>query len=353
MRRLVYALLALLPLLAAQLFADSKTTPAAATSNAPITIDTRLTLVRTLNAEFVRVKRAFPQGEKGLNIRDGLVTPNDLQVAGLIAGRGSAARPGDKAQITNILFEERRIIFEINGGPLKKAKWYQRIRISSSGGETPIASQPDPNAKGSYVALTFEKYVPNLSVDQVKQMLAPVFDFGAGPSATNQFEESLPPKVRAALKNHEALVGMDRELVVQAKGRPNQKIREADETGAEYEEWVYGVPPADVQFIRFIGDQVTQVKIMKQDGTKVVRTEKEVDLGGQNAQAAQAATSAATTASSADSRPSLRRPGEEAPADNTRITPMNAPVMLPPGDTGPKIGPNGAPPDDNPGAPPH
>jgi hypothetical protein len=347
-------LLALLPLLAAQLLADNLPA-AAAKTDAPITPETRIALVRTLNAEFVRVKRAFPQGDKGLNIKDGLITPNDLQVAGLIAGHGSAARPGDKAQITNILFTEHQVIFEINGGPLKKAKWYQRIRISSSGGEVPIASQPDPNAKGSYVALTFDPYVPNLTPERAKQMLSPVFDFGAGPSATNQFEESLPPKVRAALKNHEALVGMDRELVVDALGRPNQKIRETDPTGTEYEEWVYGVPPADVQFIRFIGDQVTQVKIMKQDGTKIVRTEKEVDLGGQKERQAQAAAAAPTTASSVDSRPSLRRPGEEAPAENTRVTPQNAPVMLPPGsgDPGAPKMPDGGAPTDNPGAPPH
>jgi hypothetical protein len=351
MRRITYTLLALLPLLATQALADGKA-PTPPKSTAPITIDSRFTLVRTLNAEFVRVKKLFPQGDKGITIRDGKITPDDMTLAGLVAGRGPAARPGDKAQITNIEFQENKIIFEINGGPKKKAKWYQRIRISSSGGETPIASQPNEDAKGSYVALAFDKYVPNLTVDEVKKMLVPVFDFGAGPSATNQYEESLPPKVRAALKNHDVLVGMNRELVVQAVGRPDQKVREKGGE-IEYEEWIYGMPPADVKFIRFVGDEVTQVKIMKEDGTRIVRTEKEVELNGQTTAVAQAPKP--STATSADQRPSLRRPGEEAPDANTRVTPQNAPVIMPPdaGQSGPRM-PNGGPaPDGDPGAPPH
>ena len=342
-------------LLMPQLHADDKK-PSAPSSTKPITIDTRLTLVRTLNAEYVRVKKPFPMGEKGITIKNGDVIPDDRTLVAMVANNGPAARPGDRAQITDILFKDNKIFFEINGGPKKKAKWYQRISVASSGGERPIAPQQNADAKGSVVVLTFDKYVPDLNPEQVKQLLAPVFEFGAGKSATNQDVESMPPVLRAALKEHRALVGMNRELLVDALGRPSQKIREKD-GDVEYEEWVYGTPPADMQFIRFVGDEVARIEIMKQDGTKEVRTAREIDLHAtQDAAVAQAA-SQGDTSGSADQRPSLRRPGE-APLDrNTRVNPQNAPVVMAPPDAGRQPGggpggqaPAGTPPSD---PPPH
>ena len=50
----------------------------------------------------------------------------------------------------------------------------------------------------------------------------------------------------------------------------------ADEV--EYEEWIYGAPPEDVDFVRFVGDEVVRVETMKVDGQKIVRIDKEVDL---------------------------------------------------------------------------
>lgn len=339
-------------LLVPQLLADNPKPPAAPNLTKPITIDTRLTLVRTLNAEFVRVKKPFPMGQKGITIKNnGEVTPDDHTLVAWVANNGPAARPGDRAQITNIEFKENKIFFEINGGPKKKAKWYQRISIASSGGETPIAPQTNTDAKGSFVVLTFDKFVPDLTPDQVKQMLLPVFDFGAGKSATGQDVAAMPPVLRAALKDHRALVGMNRDLVVDALGRPSQKIREKDGE-VEYEEWVYGTPPADMQFIRFIGDEVTQVKIMKQDGTREIRTAREIDLhAAQDAAVAQAA-SQDNTSTSSDQRPSLRRPGEAPLERSTKVTPENAPVVMAPGGAdNPARYPGGTNPNDAPDKP--
>src|SRR6202008_794903 len=85
------------------------------------------------------------------------------------------------------------------------------------------------------------------------------------------------PKAKAAIEAHQVLVGMNREMVTYAKGRPPKKIREKqDET--EYEEWIYGEPPKDVEFVRFIGDEVVRLETMKVDGTKLVKTEKELNL---------------------------------------------------------------------------
>ena len=111
----------------------------------------------------------------------------------------------------------------------------------------------------------------------MRDMLAPVFDFKAL-SVAEAYEKTLPPKVQEAIKDHKVLVGMDKEMVVYAKGRAPRKIRDKDEQGRDYEEWIYGTPPEEVDFVRFRGDQVTRLEIMGVDGQKIVRTEKEVDL---------------------------------------------------------------------------
>ncbi len=89
----------------------------------------------------------------------------------------------------------------------------------------------------------------------------------------------------------------------------------------EYEEWIYGAPPEDVDFVRFVGDEVVRVETMKVDGQKIVRTEKEVDLG------------APTVAKKQEDRPAtaptLRRPGEEMP-DSNPANPSNVPPIAPP-----------------------
>jgi len=145
---------------------------------------------------------------------------------------------------------------------------------------------------------------------QFKEMLHPVFDFDAK-SKTEAYLETVPPKVKAAIQNHDVLVGMNREMVTYSLGRPPKKIREKD-GDIDYEEWIYGEPPKDVHFVRLIGDEVIRVEVMKVNGEKIVRTEKEVDLGN-----------GTTVAKSKDepelrppSAPSLRRPGEEEDHDS-------------------------------------
>ncbi len=288
---------------------------------------TRMNLIRGLNAELVFIRHPFPQGEKGLTIKDGVVSPSGEQLDMLIASYGPSLKTGDRARISNIRFKgDKTIIFEVNGGPKKKQKWYEHIQVSGMGGTmTPTDPTADPNAnpRGSLVVLDFDNYVPELTINQVKEMLRPVFDFNAT-SAAQAYMDTLPPKVKDAIKNHQVLVGMNREMVNYSLGRPPKKYRDRD-GGVDYEEWIYGEPPKDVQFVRFVGDEVVRVEIMKVDGEKIVRTEKEVDLQAvlaqnqeqqQQQQAAQGQTPAPGQPGA--KKPTLRRPGEEAPpAPNT------------------------------------
>jgi len=56
-----------------------------------------------------------------------MVKPGDAQLFRLAQTNGAAAKVGDRVANTNIVFKEKSIYFEINGGPKKKTKWYQHI----------------------------------------------------------------------------------------------------------------------------------------------------------------------------------------------------------------------------------
>ena len=273
-----------------------------------MTGQTRLLVIRSLQSERVFARIMFPQGDKGLKIKNGVVSPSSAVIAQQVAEFGPAVRPGDRCVITDVQIKDRYIILEINGGSKKHQKWYQHIQVISNAGETPIPGGPSPqslDAHGTTVTLEFDKYIPELTGDQVRALLAPVIDFKALTTA-EAYEKTLPPKIQQAIKEHKVLVGMDKEMVTFAKGRPPRKIRDKDDKGQDYEEWIYGTPPEEVDFVRFKGNEVARLEIMTVDGQKVVRTEKEVDLPSKDTELAEQ-----KPAPKPQNAPSLRRPGEE------------------------------------------
>jgi len=78
-------------------------------------------------------------------------------------------------------------------------------------------------------------------------------------TATVNYVETLPEPVREAIKAKKALVGMDRDQVLLALGKPRHKERTTKE-GNELEDWVYGNPPGKVTFVTFEGSKVSKVK---------------------------------------------------------------------------------------------
>jgi hypothetical protein len=114
--------------------------------------------------------------------------------------------------------------------------------------------------------------------------------------------------------------------VLHAKGKPPRKVREK-EGETEYEEWIYGEPPADVDFVRIVGDEVVRVETMKVSGEKIVRTQKEVILepkeNDEEAKKDQQEHPA--------NAPSLRRPGEDSSdVPQPASGPTPAPPLPPP-----------------------
>jgi hypothetical protein len=279
-------------------------------------------LIHGFDSELVYIRSQFPMGKVGLTVRNGVVSPNGEDLQRLIAVWGPALKPGDEARITSVVIKSDRIHFDINGGPIKKQKWYQHIEIGGGNGTGPIApSDQNANPRGTYVDLVFDHYVPDLTPQKFKDLLRPVLDFDAK-SAIEAYLDTVPPKVKEAIQNHQVLVGMNREMLIYSKGRPPKKIREKDGE-VEYEEWIYGEPPQDVDFVRMVGDEVVRVETMKVDGTKTLRTAKEVDLEPQP-----------SVAKAADQRPAnaptLRRAGEPEPVHPTPSGGQPPPVVQAP-----------------------
>lgn len=314
--------------------------PADLETRQPASFDTKMQLVRSMEAEFVHVRKNFPIGEKDMTIApNGEIKPGDAQLYKLAQKTGVSAKIGDRVQITNIQIRDKTIYFEINGGPKKgKVKWYQRIQISGMGGSTGGVDPTQANvAAGGALTLEFKDHVPEMTSAELKQILRPVLDFTVK-TAGQIYMDKFPPQVRETIKKHEVLVGMNHDMVIMAKDRPLQKVREKDDKGREYEEWIYGDPKVEAIFVRFIGDEVVQVRIARPGENTIVKNEKEIDVkDGMPSMASLKSSDAPETVDpnapqpeQPTHKPTLKRPGEEtaqeaAQKNNPKPAPQDEP----------------------------
>jgi len=282
---------------------------------------TRYQIIRDFDMQLVYARTAFPMGRKGLQLKEGVITPHGEELQQVLNLWGPAVKPGDPAHISLVQIKSDHIHFEINGGPVLRKKWYQRVQVSGANGPVTQTDMEQNNPHGSYVDLYFDKYVPEMSGAQLRELLYPVLDFHAR-NKEQAYLDTLPPKAKAAIRAHSVLVGMDQEMVLHAKGKPSRKVRER-EGETQYEEWIYGEAPADVDFVRFVGDEVVRAEPMRVNGEKIVRTEKEVILEPKASDKEARKEPQAPPANA----PSLRRPGEDA-GDLPR--PANGATPLPP-----------------------
>lgn len=296
---------------------------------------TRLEIIRDFETQILYARSTFPMGAKGLKLKNGVISPNGPELQQALALWGPAIKPGDPAHISYVQIKDDHIHFDLNGGPVHRKKWYQRVQIYGANSQVPLGSdESPPNPHGTYLDVYFDKYVPEMTARQLRDLLYPVLDFNAR-NKEEAYLDTVPPKVKAAIQAHQVLVGMNTEMVLHAKGKAPKKVRERD-GDTEYEEWIYGDPPQDVDFVRIVGDEVVRVETMKVGGQKIVRTEKEVILEkpDKNTEAKQEDRPA--------NAPSLRRPGEDSenapkPADGASPIPPAAPPDFPqpPGNPGP------------------
>lgn len=248
--------------------------PDSATSKTegPLKPASELALVRFVDGEFAHAVRSIPAGKEGLVLRPDKNFDNQALERALRI-HGAAANPGDPVQITALKFKKSQIEVSINGGGKKKWNWRQHIDIGLIGLPAPTTSTtttdgsngPEGVSTGCTVVIEFGRPVPDMTPDELKAYLANVLDFSQQRSAAVQWVETLPPDVQKAITEKKPIVGMTREMVEAAIGKPDRKVRERNAEGDETEDWIYGQPPAITMFVTFIGEKVTRIKQFPKD----------------------------------------------------------------------------------------
>jgi hypothetical protein len=235
----------------------------------PLGDESKLKLIRYVSGEFGRALKPLPAGKEGFLVYVGKPISQE-QLDRAVATHGAAVNTGDNVQITKLEFREHAIVVDLNGGGRGKRHWRDHLQIGLSGGggmptmRSSTTEQGGPPGvqpgMGSTIFLEFTKVVPDLSPDDLKKLLAPFLDFSKQHSAAVQWFDTLPPEMKKAIQDRRPVVGMDREEVVAAIGRPDHKVRERDTDGVDIEDWIYGQPPSKTVFVRFSGDHVTSIK---------------------------------------------------------------------------------------------
>ena len=228
-------------------------------AGAKLTFEERAEIIRGLMAEYATAKVALPRAKKPLEVSaDGKYEKERWTDA--MQENGPAARVGDLVQITKVEIQNDRIILEINYGMKGRRRWFHNVQVSAGGRVSPIGGDQSTAPGGTHLAVLFPEGVPAAKAAELKKKLQPLLDFERR-TATELYTETLPPEIQEAIKAKKVLVGMDREMVLLAKGRPENKLREMKD-GVETEDWIYGKAPGTITFVTFDGPKVIRVKEM-------------------------------------------------------------------------------------------
>jgi hypothetical protein len=232
----------------------------------PLQESSKLELIRYVSGEFARAIKPLPAGKDGFIVRIG--QPLDANMLDRqVATHGAAVNTGDHVQITKLEFHDKQIVVDLNGGGRGKKRLRDRIHLEMGGIPTarttstqqdqgPAGLQP---GLGSTLFLEFPQPLPDLAPEDLKKILSPFLDFTRQRSASVQWFDTLPIEMKKAIQDRRPVVGMDREEVVAAIGKPEHKVRERDQDGNDIEDWIYGKPPAKTTFVSFQGDKVIRV----------------------------------------------------------------------------------------------
>ena len=245
---------------------QSKIPPAA--KNTTLQDRSKLDLIRYVSGEFAKAIKPLPAGKEGFHITVGKPLEAE-QLDRAVATHGPAVNTGDNVQITRLEFRDHQIIVDLNGGGRGKRHWRDHIQIGMGGAGYPpmqtssTQDQGPPGVQpgmGSTIFLEFNKPLPDLTPDELKQLLSPFLNFAKERSAAVQWFDTLPPEMKKAIQERKPVVGMDREELIAAIGKPDHKVRERDSDGNDIEDWIYGQPPSKTVFVRFQGERVTSIK---------------------------------------------------------------------------------------------
>jgi hypothetical protein len=228
-----------------------------------------MAILRNVDGEFARMVAPLPSSNKGFHAKVGQPLDQDALRKSILS-TGAALNPGDNVQITRLDFQPHGISIDLNGGGKVRHRFRDHLHLQMGiGGGMPVqtsSSTSDDSRRisevkksGATFILDFDRPLPDMTVEQLKQYLGVVLDFSKQRSASVAYTDTLPPAVRQAIEEKHAITGMDHEQVLVAMGRPDRKVRERDPKGNEIEDWIYGQPPLPTVFVRFSGDKVIQI----------------------------------------------------------------------------------------------
>lgn len=219
----------------------------------------RIDIVRYVSGEFARAVRPLPSDRKGFRVKVGEPV-DERELRQSAANNGVAGNPGDMVQVTRIEFREKEIWLHINGGAKRRRSWRDRVQVSVGGATMSTQAPQGFTAQGATLVLDFGRRIPDLGPEELKELLGEFLDFKVGPSAAVHWVDTLPEEFQEAIREQRVIVGMSRDMVIAAIGRPERKVRERAPDGTETEDWIYGTPPGKTIFVKFAGDEVIDVR---------------------------------------------------------------------------------------------
>jgi hypothetical protein len=300
---------------------------------------TRQEVIRIMQSEQGFAMRPFPKGHKGLTlVANGKLEPAGEPYLAMITSAGTSAKPGDRVVLTDVRIDRSKIIFDLNGGPDRKHRFLRHIQLGTGPAMNPVVQGDDPDPQGARLTLEFKGDVPELTGSQVKALLAPLISFDVK-TPIQAYTDTLPPKLKEAILNHHVMVGMSIEMVLFAKGQPVKKTREMDGQ-MPFEEWIYGQPPKDIEFVRINGNRVIRLEVAKIGETPQIFEKDEVEGLMRTDGTPLAPSNSTRTVAMGDTQrdpntqapktpPSLRKEGETIPQDANPTSGAMRPVRFP------------------------
>ncbi len=230
-------------------------------ASAQISRDAKFEILRTVIAEQGAARIALPFGADGVEISEAGEIDND-KLDKQMKKNGQSIEAGKVVTVTEIAFADNKVEVELDGGGKNKKGIFDRIQLGVGTGNTTAPVGRDDKtkkAKGSKIVVRFAAKVPAaLTPSQLKVLLDPVIDFNKRTFLKTGLE-SLPPEFQEAVKAKEARIGMDRNTVIMAMGRPDTKSREKID-GISTEDWIYYGRGYKAKFVRFQDNVVVQIK---------------------------------------------------------------------------------------------
>jgi len=159
--------------------------PSATADNAAppkISKTTREEIIHAFSEDLVYIRAKFPMGKTGLRLKNGTITPTGPELDHLVALWGPAAKPGDRARISDVVIKDDHIRFEINGARHDLVADHETRRAADVErlGELQIGLQRTVDLRRGHVALQLAFLLAAPEIGYVfLGVLFLIFGFGA------------------------------------------------------------------------------------------------------------------------------------------------------------------------------